>query len=150
MKSYLECHQNHAIFYGTLDITTLGGAGFASQRTSSDDQTWDLAPYDGIELTIHASHSDDKKYTFILKDRLLAPDAETGREQATISWEIDFVVPRTSQSDKDNHVSVFLDWHDFRPIYRGKEQKCKHGPKLESIKRMSIMVRRFVALMSET
>ena len=41
-----------ARFYGELDIKTLGGAGFASQRTTDDDRTWDLSDYDGIELAI--------------------------------------------------------------------------------------------------
>lgn len=144
----MECHPKYAIFHGTLDFKTLGGAGFASQRTLSDDLTWDLAPYDGIELQVDASHSDDKKYTFILKDYLLAPDSETSREQATLSWEVDFVVPSTTPSAKDSLVSVFFGWQDFRPTYRGKEQKSKHGPNLKDIKRMSIMVRRSVIFLS--
>ena len=40
-------------FHGTLDVKTLGGAGFASRRTMPDlDPSWDLSDYDGIELTI--------------------------------------------------------------------------------------------------
>ena len=41
-----------ARFYGELDIKTLGGAGFASQRTTDDDRIWDLSGYDGIELAV--------------------------------------------------------------------------------------------------
>jgi Complex I intermediate-associated protein 30 (CIA30) len=41
-----------ATFNGTLDINTLGGAGFASQRTTGEDRLWDLSPYDGIEIEI--------------------------------------------------------------------------------------------------
>lgn len=38
-----------ARFYGHLDIQTLGGAGFASQKVSGD---WDLSKYVGIQLNI--------------------------------------------------------------------------------------------------
>lgn len=41
-----------ARFYGDLDIDTLGGAGFASQRTTAEDQTWNLSEYEGLELSI--------------------------------------------------------------------------------------------------
>lgn len=51
-QSYLDCDEETANFYGTLDIATLGGAGFASQRTTGDDRKWDLSDYAGIELDI--------------------------------------------------------------------------------------------------
>ena len=35
----------------------------------------------------------EKRYTLILKDTLLSRDPDTGREQATISWECDFDLP---------------------------------------------------------
>ena len=41
-----------ADFQGHLDIETLGGAGFASQRTTNDDLCFDLSEYDGIEMMI--------------------------------------------------------------------------------------------------
>ena len=43
-----------ARFHGTLDITALGGAGFASQRTTRDE-AWDLSGYDGVELLVVAA-----------------------------------------------------------------------------------------------
>lgn len=55
-----------AEFRGNLDIKTLGGAGFASQRTTGEDRSWDLSFYDGLELGIAAS--DDKQYTLVVKD----------------------------------------------------------------------------------
>lgn len=39
-------------FYGTLDIDTLGGAGFASQRTKNESLSLDLSRYDGLQLDI--------------------------------------------------------------------------------------------------
>ena len=36
---------------------TLGGAGFASQRTTGDDRQWDLSDYAGIRLNIAGGDS---------------------------------------------------------------------------------------------
>lgn len=53
-ESHLEIKSSASVakFKGTLDIKTLGGAGFASQRTTGDERSWDLSKYDGIELKI--------------------------------------------------------------------------------------------------
>ena len=51
-QSFLDCDEETAHFYGTLDIETLGGAGFASQRTTGDDRKWDLSKYAGIQLDL--------------------------------------------------------------------------------------------------
>jgi len=50
-----------------LDTKTLGGAGFASQRTTGDGngQTWDLEGYDGIQLTITDADSKDASSLFL-------------------------------------------------------------------------------------
>jgi hypothetical protein len=73
-----------ARFHGTLDIKTLGGAGFASQRTVGEDKIWDVSAYDGILLEL--GETDGKKYTFTIKDELLGLD-EGGREMSSVSWE---------------------------------------------------------------
>lgn len=62
-----------------------------------------MADYDGIELLI--TEVDTKRHTFILKDKLLALDPETGREQSTISYEYDFQV---SMEAKGNSASAFI------------------------------------------
>ncbi len=57
-QSYLDVSASTpsvARFYGTLDITTLGGAGFASQRTvrtPDNSSLWDLCGYDGLQLEV--------------------------------------------------------------------------------------------------
>ena len=56
-QSHLEIHSNgysneYALFYGTLDTKTLGGAGFASQRTADTSKVWDCSDTDGILLQI--------------------------------------------------------------------------------------------------
>lgn len=45
-----------ANFTGVLDTETLGGAGFASQRTVTEDYTWDLTGYKGLYLTLGKSN----------------------------------------------------------------------------------------------
>lgn len=50
VKSYFEINEKTGRFHGTLDIKALGGAGFASQRTTGEDREWDLSDYVGIQL----------------------------------------------------------------------------------------------------
>lgn len=61
MQSYLVRDDKNARFYGNLDIKTLGGAGFASQRTVGEDKNWDLSEYAGIQLDIAKG---DSKFNF--------------------------------------------------------------------------------------
>ena len=120
----------------------MGGAGFASQRTVGDLHL-DLASYDGIQLVVNAAESDEKKYTFILKDNILPRNPDNGREQSTISWEFDFEVPKASpDQSQESSVELFIPWHHFKATYRGKEKKGVPGPKLSDIRRLSVMMRR--------
>ncbi|QDS74344.1 hypothetical protein FKW77_004601 [Venturia effusa] len=139
-QSYLECSPKSPVasFYGNLDITTLGGAGFASQRTRKDEN-WDLSAYDGIELVI--TKSDGKHYTFNIKDTLLPLDPETGREQSSTSYEYDFQIAETGTVAKKSEI--FIPWESFTATYRGRVQE--DAPKLNtsSIKQFSIMMRSF-------
>lgn len=135
-KSYLDTSHPKARFYGNLDIKTLGGAGFASQRTTGDDRTWNLAAYDGILIQLARDQkADGKQYTFVLKDEIL-PLAPDGREQSTISYEYDF---KAAGSDV-----LFVPWSALRPTYRGKEKEGAPALKTGNVKRFSIMIRRFV------
>ncbi|KAJ5198095.1 uncharacterized protein N7498_007212 [Penicillium cinerascens] len=132
--STLTCSPSSLIakFHGNLDITALGGAGFASQRTTGEHRTWDLSGYDGLELVI--DHADNKLYTLTLKDEIL-PKRPDGREQSTLSWEYDF----RSEGQK----TIFVKWSDFRPTYRGKEKKGVEPLDLKNVKRFGIMIRSF-------
>ncbi|KAF2145441.1 uncharacterized protein K452DRAFT_315687 [Aplosporella prunicola CBS 121167] len=140
-QSYVECSSSDSVarFHGTLDIKTLGGAGFASQRTTGEDRVWNIDGYDGIQFEI--TKSDAKKYTFNLKDTLLEKNPENGREQATISYEYDFTA--STQAAEDKPVSVFIPWKDLKATYRGKEKKDAPPPNLKNVKRLSIMMRSF-------
>ncbi|KAI0022910.1 CIA30 family protein-like protein [Xylariomycetidae sp. FL0641] len=131
-QSYLTYRDQSdtAFFHGDLDITALGGAGFASQR-SPDSSHWDLSNY--ASLRIKVKESDGKKYTLTLKDEIL-PKRPDGREQSTISWEYDFV-GREAEFD--------IPWSDFKPTYRGKAKPDAKPLDRASIKRISIMMRSF-------
>ncbi|KAH1980983.1 hypothetical protein KXV92_002085 [Aspergillus fumigatus] len=121
---------NTVQFHGHLDITTLGRAGFASQRTT-DDMSWDLSDADGLELDV--AGSDGKVYTLVVKDRLL-PTRADGREQSTISWEYDFQTVE--------RAIVRVRWEDLRASYRGRKVDAEPLD-LRNVKRISIMVRSF-------
>ncbi|KAL4969034.1 CIA30 family protein [Aspergillus stella-maris] len=120
-----------ALFTGILDIHTLGGAGFASQRTKVE-KTWDLSSFDGLELSLNAEKSDEKQYTLILKDEIL-PKRPDGRERSSISWEFDF-----KPSER-----VIVRWGDLKATYRGKEVRDVEPLNLRGVKRVSVMMRSF-------
>ncbi|EAW14971.1 CIA30 family protein [Aspergillus clavatus NRRL 1] len=127
---------NTAFFHGHLDITALGGAGFASQRTT-DNRTWDLSGYDGLALRINGS--DGQRYTLTLKDEVL-PKRADGREQSTLSWEYDF---RPSAGIAGGEERVLVKWADLKATYRGREKEDAEPLDLSRVKRISIMIRSF-------
>jgi hypothetical protein len=94
-----------------------------------------LSDYDGVLLDI--TKSDGKQYTLTLKDELLPPSAN-GREQSTVSWEYDF-------KPKSGGEKVFAKWDDFNATYRGREQPDAKPLDLKSVKRLSLMMRRYVS-----
>ena len=146
LQSYLESSGDNSVcFHGHLDIKALGGAGFASQRTAGGDRRWDLSAFTGIELSIDPSKSDTNTYTLILKDHLLPPNPENGREQSTVSWEYDFSKSnrRVNPEHNSSSATVFIPWEQFRPTYRGKPCSETSRLNLGDIRRISIMIRRY-------
>ena len=135
--STLTCSAGSLVakFHGNLDISTLGGAGFASQRTKGVDREWDVSRYDGLEIQIDSGTSDEKMYTITLKNEIL-PKRPDGREQSTVSWEYDFRARMARQG------KVFVKWDDFKPTYRGKPVGDPEPLDLRRIRRVGIMVRR--------
>lgn len=85
----------------------------------------------------------EKRYTFIAKDTLPSSDAANGRDQATISWEVDFELPPQDKPDETHDKTIFIPWDAFNPTYRGKLQKDVDPLDTKSIKRFSIMMRSF-------
>lgn len=128
-----------AEFSGHLDITALGGAGFASQRTVDDITPWDVSAYDALVLDV--ARADGKKYTLTLKDEVL-PRRPDGRDQSTVSWEYDFVVPPASDADAGASCRIVIPFGAFEPTYRGRPKPDAEPLDLSSVKRMSFMMRR--------
>ncbi|EXJ85285.1 hypothetical protein A1O3_05960 [Capronia epimyces CBS 606.96] len=147
--SHLNCNTSGASFHGHLDIQTLGGAGFASQRTANDDchRHWELASFAGLEVAIDLSQSDNHMYTLILKDTVLPRNPVDGREQSTVSWEAEFSKAdcRVEHSTRSHTrtASLFIPWDRFKPTYRGKPCGASQPLDLSNIKRIAIMIRSF-------
>lgn len=140
LKSMMKCASGHAQFYGNLDIKTLGGAGFASQRTAAEDLRWNLSDYDGIQMEI--AGADLKRYTLILKSELLPKNPDNGREQATTAYEYDFTV--SMEEEEVNTLIMKVPWSHLKATYRGREMKDAPPLNRKSIKQMSLMNRRSV------
>ncbi|KAJ0148971.1 Uncharacterized protein CTA2_621 [Colletotrichum tanaceti] len=127
-------------FHGTLDYETLGGAGFASQRTANNWPFLDLSAYDTITLEI--PYADGKRYTFNLKDIISPP--VNGVEQSGLSWEFSFQLPAVEHTD-GTVERVVMPISEFVPTLRGRVQNDTAPLDLTSIKRISIMIRSFFA-----
>ncbi|KAB5583190.1 complex I intermediate-associated protein 30 [Coniochaeta sp. 2T2.1] len=127
-----------ALFHGNLDIKTLGGAGFASQKTVPElfgSTGLDLSDYDTLVVDIDESASDAKTYTLILKDTEALAKRPDGREQSTVSWEHDFRLGGSSGG------RLVMRFRDFAPTYRGRPKPDAEPLNLKSILAMSIMMR---------
>ncbi|KAJ5773767.1 hypothetical protein N7457_008663 [Penicillium paradoxum] len=131
--SELQPTKEGVIFHGNLDIETLGGAGFASQRTVGKEQTWDLSGLDGVELRV--GPSDGKRYTFCLTDEILEQRPD-GREQSALVWEYDFCTKETGHK-------IRVPWKELKPTYRGKPVEDARPLDLSRVKRFRIMIRSF-------
>ncbi|KAK6359145.1 hypothetical protein TWF696_000312 [Orbilia brochopaga] len=91
-QSYLHILKDgkSANFCGNLDIQALGGAGFASQRTTSAaGGPWDLSKTSG--LCIGIEDADERIYTLVVKD-VVPPKRPDGRDESTISYEFSFAI----------------------------------------------------------
>jgi len=141
-----EGSASQAKFSGHLDITALGGAGFASQRTADNVPGWDVSGYDVLVLDV--ARTDSRKYTLTLKDEVL-PRRPDGRDQSTVSWEYDFVVgaeedgaAAASGGSTAGSTRVVILFGDFQPTYRGKPKPDAKPLDLKNVKRISFMMRR--------
>jgi hypothetical protein len=127
----------------------LGGAGFASQHTAGELHL-DLSSYDGLVISIAEPGPDavatangvSKRYAVTLKDDLpkKRPD---GRESSGVSWEAEF-----TWGPQDGGAQIFLLWTHFKATYRGRDKPDAEPLKLTAIKRIGLMMRRYVAALS--
>lgn len=135
---------SQAEFSGHLDITALGGAGFASQRTADGVPGWDVSGYEALVLDV--ARADDRKYTLTLKDEVL-PRRPDGRDQSTVSWEYDFVVGAGKggtavTGSTAGSTRVVIPFEEFKPTYRGKPKPDAEPLDLKNVQRISFMMRR--------
>lgn len=90
-----------------------------------------------------------------MKDTILPPDPETGREQSTVSWEYDFRAqdPEATQYEQQRQdlssgerdlKLISIPWNKFKPTYRGREVADPEPLKTNHVRRVSIMMRRYV------
>lgn len=82
----------------------------------------------------------DKRYTFNIKDTLLAQNPANGREQASISYEFDF----KANVANDRPLTIRIPWSAFKATYRGREQDKAKPVATSSIRQFSVMMRRSV------
>ena len=95
-------------------------------------------------------------YTLILKDGETPGKRDDGREKAGISWEVEFRAGQrkeaeeegdgseTSRKGKSVSTRVWVPWEDFKATYRGKEKKDAGKLKTGEVRRVGIMMRRYV------
>lgn len=121
-----------AIFHGNLDTKTLGGAGFASQRTKGD-LALNLSHATGLQLVLGAGNS-DQTFTLNVKDTIPGKRKD-GRDESGVSWEVDFKAPQEGGV-------IYKNWDEFKATYRGREVKDPEPLKTDDIKRISLMTRR--------
>ena len=97
-------------------------------------------------------------YTLILKDEEMAGKRDDGREKAGISWEVEFrsgqkkeaekegaAGNETSKNEKTVSTMIWVPWEDFKATYRGKEKKDAGNLKTGEVRRVGIMMRRYVS-----
>lgn len=133
--------QSNARFYGHLDTTTLGGAGFASQKSIYQSIPYDLSQYKGIRLSI--VKSDDMKYAFNLQTTVPSSDGQSAVEYK-YSFEpkkLNLESASESGSDESIHRVQTLDikFSDFVAHYRGRKVPNPEPLETSHITTFSIM-----------
>ncbi len=117
-----------AHFYGHLDTKTLGGAGFASQRSSPLDRKGRMvrfngSGYTGIMLKLHCPTPSDQRFSLNLFT-----------DQSFVSWKYSFACTSTQ---------VNVPWSSFVKTYRGRPVLDDTKLDESSIVSMSIMYQSF-------
>ncbi|GAA6035550.1 hypothetical protein JCM8097_000311 [Rhodosporidiobolus ruineniae] len=162
--------ENVGRFEGTLDITALDGAGFASQSTTYPSPRLNFLPskHCGLRLTFlrpppSAFPSEEKTlsvlppvaphvFTLALKNE--EPGRrEDGRRESVTVYEYDFDVLKASEEaekgtvDEEksaggrDEVSVTARWGDFKPTYRGRPKEDAKPFDPSSMYELSLMSR---------
>lgn len=138
-------------FHGTLDTSTLGGAGFASVAYRPHEalklpRSQFTAIYLELSPSIPADHV--RRFTLALKNEPLSRGPD-GRQESTTSYEFEISLPETINSTADpqpkldQRVSVVVPFDELQPTYRGRPKT--DAPKFNSshLTELSIMCRSY-------
>lgn len=142
------------LFSGFLDTTTLGGAGFASQRYEEGFPTYlDSKVYSGLEVRVRQPASSmgvgvekvpgggqHAVTSYVLNLYTSMPTKRPdGRNESSTTYE--YVIDLSSPSSSSSLVSLDPTWQDFKPFYRGRPQPSAPPLQPEQVKMWSIMAR---------
>lgn len=144
-RSHITLAQNpplcrgEIVFSGFLDTTTLGGAGFASQVSSSVlPVTLSRHNFVGLRLVVRKQArppltsppeggGKDAVRSIVFQIKTEVPQRRPdGRRESVIVWEWNFDLPtsnddpNTSTMSTDELCVYDAGWQDFKPFYRGK------------------------------
>ena len=102
-------------------------------------------------------------YTLILKDEDTPGKRDDGREKSGISWEVEFRAVQQKEAEKEEGMGsdtskraepvstmVWVPWEDFKATYRGKEKKDAGNLKTGGVRKVGIMMRRYVSFTHST
>ncbi|TPX45496.1 hypothetical protein SeLEV6574_g03826 [Synchytrium endobioticum] len=94
-----------AIFSGNLDVKALGGAGFASQRSTllPPGQFYDVSGYNAI--AIHILRGDGREYAFNIKN-IEGERTPDGRVNSSIEYKTTF---QTVKNQEGLYITKFRD-----------------------------------------
>lgn len=122
-----------ARFYGTLDTSTLGGAGFASQ-TSERVLKLPRSQFSGIRIHVHGSQFAAKPTSFVFNLKTSKPERRPdGRLESRLTYEYEF--------DGSEAKVLEANWDDFKPTYRGRPKADAPPIDPSEIVEVSIMCR---------
>ncbi|KAG8997191.1 hypothetical protein FRB94_011138 [Tulasnella sp. JGI-2019a] len=134
--SYREKSSNSSVdhpqaveFSGMLDINTLGGAGFASQKfTYNPILTLPCKHYSGIRLQLLADENDEKtspkpkEFTFTIATTP-SKRMPNGRTASRVIWEANFQAPIgnvVGGEGASDSANIILPFSSFIATYRGR------------------------------
>ncbi|KAF8541246.1 NADH:ubiquinone oxidoreductase intermediate-associated protein 30 [Trichophaea hybrida] len=124
---------NSAVFSGVLDSRTLGGAGFASFRTTGT-KSWNWSGENGLEIKLLGGNK--RVFTLVLKTDI--PEDDSDNEMSTVSYEYNF-----TPSQDTAETTIIAPFSSFKPCYRGRPATDAPPLNISCVKRMSFMVRSF-------
>jgi hypothetical protein len=132
--SYLKENNDSSkgvVFCGNLDTSTLGGAGFASQRISLGDYL-DASAFSHLKIVF--IEKSEKTLSLNLYNSY-STERGDGRYKSQVVYKASFPLKKD--------VEIYLAWSDFKPNYRGRYDPNAEPLNLQKITGLSIMMQSF-------